>query len=310
MQIVSIGELLWDVIGEKEYLGGAPLNFSAAACQLGNSVALLTAVGADTRGERALRAMKELGLTTRFVQTIHGFPTGTATVVTDASGNATYVIERPASFDCLRIEDTLIAHLSAMKPDWIYFGSLAQTTRNSEELLSELVRSLPGIRCFYDLNLRAGHWNLSLVLRLSQIATVLKLNEEEAELLFHLTNSSKGFEIEEFCHYWSAAYDITTICVTLGSKGCAVFTDGRFYTFAGVSVKVVDTIGAGDAFAAAFLHGLHFEWPIEQIASFSNALGALVVSRRSATPTWTIDECQRLFLSYIENQMHSDSNNS
>lgn len=293
MRIVSIGEVLWDVIGEKEFLGGAPLNFSAAAHRLGNSVALLTAVGADARGARVLDAMKELGLTTEFVQTTSECATGTAIVVTDSSGNASYVIDRPAAFDCLR-GDSLPARLAAFNPDWIYFGTLAQTGSGAEDMLVDLVQSLPGARRFYDMNLRTGHWNLPLVQRLSRLATVLKLNETEAEALFHSTLGSRDFELEEFCRRWSATYDMDTICVTLGSKGCAVFSGGQLRSFAGVSVKVVDTVGAGDAFAAAFLHGLHLGWPMERIASFANALGAMVASRSGATPTWTIDECLQL----------------
>lgn len=294
MRIVSIGEVLWDVFPDREFLGGAPLNFAAAAQRLGSQVALFTAVGDDARGARALEAMKTLGLTTEFVQTLPGRATGTALVVTDDQGNASYVIPRPAAFDCLRDDNARVPRLAAFQPDWIYFGTLAQTCADTERLLGELVEALPGAHCFYDLNLRTGHWNLPLVQRLSQIATVLKLNLAEAEVLFHQTLGAGPFSLEEFCRSWSATYGTRTLCVTLGSEGCAVFQDGRLQAFPGVSVQVVDTVGAGDAFAAAFLHGLHLGWPIPRMASFANAVGALVASRSGATPDWTINECLQL----------------
>ena len=53
MRILSIGEILWDVIGGKEYLGGAPFNFSVHAVRLGHNVKFLSAVGRDARGDRA-----------------------------------------------------------------------------------------------------------------------------------------------------------------------------------------------------------------------------------------------------------------
>ena len=84
------------------------------------------------------------------------------------------------------------------------------------------------------------------------------------------------------------------MCVTLGSRGCAIWANDRLRTFPGFSVKVADTVGAGDAFAAAFLHGFDLGWPMERTASFANALGAIVSSRAGATPPWTLEECLQL----------------
>ena len=61
--------------------------------------------------------------------------------------------------------------------------------------------------------------------------------------------------------------------------------------FEGYAVKVADTVGAGDAFSAAFLHGIQNAWPIEQVAKFANAVGAIVASREGATPEWSSEEC-------------------
>ena len=53
--------------------------------------------------------------------------------------------------------------------------------------------------------------------------------------------------------------------------------------------------GAGlSAFAAAFLHGMHAQWPIDRTAHMANALGALIASRPGATPPWQLEECLRL----------------
>jgi fructokinase len=140
------------------------------------------------------------------------------------------------------------------------------------------------------MNLRTGHWNKELIERLSRAATVLKLNDAEAELLFRLTSGTGKFALEEFCRSWSAQYGVQTICVTLGAEGCAVLQSGVFHRFPGFRVHVADTVGAGDAFAAGFLHGLQAEWAIERTASFANALGAVVASRPGATPDWKTED--------------------
>lgn len=294
LQIVAIGELLWDVFGETELLGGAPLNFSAAAQRLGNSVTLVSGVGQDARGSRAIQSMTALGLTTDFVQVVPGRQTGTAIVSTDNCGNASYSFRRPAAFDDLVLSSIQLSQLRSLRPEWMYFGTLAQTNEANEGLLHRLIQQLPDIRCFYDINLRDGHWNLSLVQRLSRLASVVKLNEDEAEMLFRRTRTSETFSLEEFCRYWSSAHLIDIICITRGSEGCAIFKGDALCFFEGFAVDVVDTVGAGDAFAAAFLHGLILDWPIARKASFANALGALVASRPGATPVWNADECLRL----------------
>lgn len=291
MRVISLGEVLWDVFQDREFLGGAPLNFSANTQRLGNSVLLLTAVGDDERGARAVAQMSALGVPTEFVQIVTERPTGTAMVVTDHNGSAGYVFDRPAAFDCVSIDEPLLSRLQQFDPQWIYFGTLTQTLSGSLNALAEIIQRSPDAKRFYDMNLRTGHWNFALVEDLSRKANVLKLNNAEAELLFHHLFGNKPFSLDQFCRYWSSTYGVQTICITLGDAGCAVFIDGTLRSFPGYTVEVIDTVGAGDAFAAAFLHGLHLGWPVERIAPFANSLGALVASRAGATPAWTLDEC-------------------
>ena len=290
LRVLSLGEVLWDKFDDQEFLGGAPLNFSANSRRLGHEVTLLTAVGSDERGSRALKAMEGMGISTRFVQTSLERPTGLALVSTDGFGNGTFTIPRPAAFDTLHVDAGLLSQIRDLQPDWIYYGTLALTAANTEEILIEITNDTVQAKRFYDMNLRTGHWNLQLVQRLSRMADVIKLNESEADLLFRLDCGNESFSIQAFCESWSEKHRVEMICVTLGSKGCSVYSKGVFNTFPGFSVSVVDTVGAGDAFAAGFLHGFHRGWPTKKIARFANGLGALIASRAGATPMWTIDE--------------------
>lgn len=300
-RILSMGEILWDVFPDKEFLGGAPLNFSVNTKRLGSEISLVSAVGTDSRGTQALHSMQELGLYTDFIKIVPDTATGTAIVTTDDAGNAHFVIPRPAAFDHLNFDDTEITRIAEMHPDWIYYGTLAQTNQKNEMILQRLAAAIPNLRCFYDVNLRAGSWNFPLVHRLSRLASIIKINDAEAETLFRLSAAIGSFSVEKFCGYWASFYSVKVICVTLGSQGCGIWAGGEFHLFPGYSIKVVDTVGAGDAFSAAFLYGYRLGWPMERTASFANALGALVASRTGATPPWSIEECYRFLDSFPSN---------
>ena len=294
MRIVCFGEILWDVAGGVEYLGGAPLNFASCMTRLGNEAVLLSAVGRDDRGEKALHWMKESGLDIELVETKSLHRTGVAVVSTDQSGNTNFVIERPAAFDFINLGGPTLSRLVEFSPQWIYFGTLAQTATSTEAALKRLVMELPGTRRFYDVNLRDGHWNRDLVRRLSRLAHIIKLNDLEAETLFGFDHPLERFSLEAFCSEWSRSCGCTTICVTRGEAGCSIWHDKALHTFPGFRVEVVDTVGAGDAFSAGFLHGLGLGWRLDKAARFANGLGAIVASRPGAIPLWTMDECLRL----------------
>jgi fructokinase len=302
MRVLAIGEVLWDVFADREHFGGAALNFCANLQRMGDQPTLLSAVGDDARGRLALEKMAELSLDTTHVRVVSELPTGVAVIRMAVDGEPAYDIPRPAAFDLLDTSDTALdeARLSPHAAgsnfiDWLYFGSLLQTSRSIEHFTIRLAEQLHSTRCFYDINLRTGQWNLPLVQRLSALTTVLKLNEHEAETLFALTQpAGSTYSLQKFCHLWSETYNIETLCITLGAEGCAVYRNGELRSFSGTRVIVQDAVGAGDAFAAAFLHGYHLEWPLERSARFANAVGGIVASRAGATPPWSIDEITAL----------------
>lgn len=294
MKVLSIGEILWDIFPEQELLGGAALNFSANLNRLGEQAALITAVGHDSRGSRAMADMTALSLRTDFTQIVRNAPTGTAAVEMDIGGEPHFAIQRPAAFDYIQITPEILTKIRGFLPDWIYFGTLLQIQPATEAVVKRIAMATPA-RCFYDINLRTGQWSLPLVQRLSKLATVVKLNENEIALLSGaaIQQTTKP-SIEEFCKLWARAYDIETICVTQGASGCSVYQNGELHSYPGYPAAVRDTVGSGDAFAAAFLHGYHRDWPPARTARFANALGSLVASRPGANPPWTIEEIRDL----------------
>ncbi len=98
---------------------------------------------------------------------------------------------------------------------------------------------------------------------------MVKLNEDESR-----TIEKAPADLEATCARFACDYDLDAIAITRGANGCAALIYGAYVEAPAYPVNVADPIGAGDAFAAAFLHGLGEKWPAKQIADFANRAGA------------------------------------
>ena len=157
----------------------------------------------------------------------------------------------------MEVSGALLSDIVRWTPSWCYYGTLFPSRAHGRRVLRQLFEALPDARRFYDINLREGHWNLPLVERLCHLASILKLNEQEARTLAKLSGISVSeYSLTTFCEVWAKGFDIDTICVTLGEAGCYVYSGDEECNVPGYSTIVEDTVGAGDAFAAATVSSL------------------------------------------------------
>lgn len=293
MTIASIGEILWDVFSDSEKLGGAPFNFAVHAHRLGHWVSFVSAVGGDARGEAARARAIDLGLDTAFLQTVPDAPTGTVLVRLDATGQPDFTIVRPAAYDRFRLNDEALAQLAALRPAWVYFGSLLQADAGARAETMRILGALPDAARFCDINLRRNCYTADLVSELLSLAHAVKLNEDEAAEVDAMSGRTSA-SLDEFTAHWSRKLGWRAVAVTRGASGCAIRIGGDYAESPGRRVAVADTVGAGDAFAAAFLHGLSQGWNAARTGDFANRLGAVVASRPGGVPPWTLDDCWSL----------------
>jgi len=293
MKIVSVGEVLWDVLPSTEHLGGAPFNFAWHAHNLGHQVCFISAVGDDPHGNQALKQMAGVGLSTRFIRRVPDHPTGTVTVAMNPLGLPHYTIHRPAAYDFPALDPSDLGTLLHPAPDWIYFGTLQQMSAPAHDLTLRLLAAALTAKRFYDINLRTNSFTPELIRTLAYHADVLKLNEEEVPALQQI-GAIQGNSREQFCRDCLSAFQLDAICITLGPNGCALLLDNKYVEAPGFPVQVADTIGAGDAFSAALLHGINAGWAAPKIAGFANRVGAIVASRPGATPKWSVEEANAL----------------
>src|SRR5690349_4455001 len=293
-RIVGIGEVLWDLLPGGPRLGGAPFDATANLARLGHTVRFVSAVGDDELGHRALEAAARLGVGTMWIRRTDRAPTGTVEVALDDAGSPRFSIVSPAAYETVDLSDDVIDEAAGWDPGAIAFGTLAQRfagVRASTRAIIE--RSSARVR-LYDVNLRDGCWDDALVLELLGLATIVKMNDGEAGVIGGLLGlgSSDRTEVAALGTALADRSGIRGVCVTRGAAGASLWIDGARFEVGGIEVDVVDTVGAGDAFAAALLDGLLRGHEPRVALATANRLGAIVASRSGALPDWTTGELE------------------
>jgi fructokinase len=284
MRILAFGEILFDIIEGEHYLGGAPLNFAGHLARMGAEACILSAVGRDALGRQALEEMKKLGVDTRLVQVLDTYPTGTVPV-SFKGGQPDYTILRDVAYDYIGYAPAEPL-LEELQPDLLYFGSLAQRNSHSRSTLRQLLERKGVEHVFYDINLRKEGYSAEIIQESLRLCTILKLNDEEARMLSEMF-FQKELELETFARQLAQAYALKLIIITAGEQGCYLLEDHEYSYVKGYSAKVVDTVGAGDAFSAAFVYQYLRQGDARAAADTANRLGAYVASSRGPLPEYS-----------------------
>ena len=279
--IVGVGEILWDVFPDGARFGGAPANFACHAAALGGDAYVLSRVGDDDLGHRALRELQQRGVKIDFVGTDSTRPTGTVNVTFDTNGVASYCFASDVAWDALAWSDEL--QTLAARADAVCFGTLGQRDRRSRDTIRRFVAATPGscLRIF-DVNLRPPFFDGSTIIEGVNLANVLKVNDEELPILADVVDTH-GSEIEAIEHL-AAAFSLRCVAVTRGARGAMLFLDGHFFESPGQAVDVIDTVGAGDAFTAAMTVGLLRGEAPEDILRRATEVATFVCTQPGATP--------------------------
>ena len=282
MKILAIGEIIFDIFGDDAVIGGAPLNFCAHCVASGAKAALISGVGNDGFGKKALDYLGEFGVDSRFVSTVSG-ETGKC-IVTVTNGNPFYNVMRPAAYDMLEVDTKLISDYAA---DVFAFGTLIQRNKASRETLKKVLSECSFSHIFCDINLRKNCYDKDSCLRCLENATILKLSDEEETLLnefgFYTKGKTDKETIKNICNSFA---NIELLLFTRGENGSVVYNskEEKFYYFDAVKADVVSTVGAGDSYSAAFLCEYFKSGDIEKAGIAGSKLSAFVVSHREAVP--------------------------
>lgn len=269
--VVSFGEVLWDVIEGVPHLGGAPFNFAVHCALCGLKTAIVSSVGDDELGRRACKKARDYGVDVSGVTVNLRAPTGTVMVALK-DGMPSYDICQGVAWDEISVADRFLAQSC---PRAVYFGTLVQRASVSAAALKRVLDAWKDAEVFFDVNLRQEYWSKSLVEESLARATILKLNNEEQATL--------GIDPATI---FVTHQRLKTVIVTKGADGCEVFLRGgtSFVSPARSAGPVVDTVGAGDAFSAAFLSAYLKGATPQEAARAGNVRGGFVASKAGAIP--------------------------
>jgi len=279
--VVGLGEILWDVFPDGPRFGGAPANFACHVAALGGNSQIVSAVGRDELGQRALAELDNRHVGTRAVHRHQRRPTGTVTVSLDADGQASYEFAADTAWDALPWSEDL-ARL-AERTLAVGFGTLGQRSKCSRETIRRFVVATPAtaLRVF-DVNLRPPFVSDSVILESLTLSNVLKLNDEELPAVAALCDLS-GSDVEVM-RKLAEKFALRAVALTRGPDGAVLLRDGQISEHPGIETRVVDTVGAGDAFTAALVLGLLDGSDLGAINRSACRVAAFVCTQSGAAP--------------------------
>lgn len=252
--------------------GGKGANQAVGCARLGADVIMIGAVGTDLFGRQILKQLLEYGVATDKIAQIDQLPTGTATILHLANDNSIIIVSGANSACSVEMVTQYEAEI-----------------KQADILLLQLEIPLPAVQ--QALSIARAHGvktvlNPAPAQALSQellsLVDILTPNETEFALLSGQIYASEE-ELAQGLRLWQKKYQHTVI-LTRGELGCSYIDliSNELRSIPTVSVPVVDTTGAGDAFNAALCYGISTGQPLEQAITFALKAATLSVTKFGA----------------------------
>ncbi len=298
--VVGLGELLWDMLPTGKQLGGAPTNFAYVSRLLGNQSFVASRIGDDEQGREALARLAQLGLSTLYVQRDEKHSTGIVRVELDEQGEASYTNSPDDAWDYLEWSPQWKG--LASRTDAVCFGTLAQRSAESRSTIQNFLQAMrPDALRIFDVNLRHSFVTAEMLSQSLEAVRIVKLNSDELPRVSAMLELG-GRGSYAFANRLLQVFDLDLVAITRGAEGSLLVAAGDMVEHPGFRVSVADTIGAGDAFAAALAHNYLQGASLEQISESANRVGAWIATQTGATPLIESNEFARAMMKTIASQ--------
>ena len=300
LDVVTLGETMILMIAEqagpmreattfRRHVAGAESNVAIGLARLNHRSGWISRVGDDEFGRAVIFRVRGEGVDTSKVKVDAEAPTGLLVRERRDLGPIEQVYYRrgsaasrlsPDDLDAAYISQAAFLHLTGITP------ALSESCRQTVFAAAEIARSV-GVKVVLDPNYRSKLWSRAdacAVLRdLATRCDILLPGEEEAELL-------TGESDPELAARQLASLGPGLVVVKLGPNGALALTDGQVTRAPAVVLeRIVDPVGAGDAFAAGFLAAQLRGLALVEALALANRCGAIAMTIAGDTeslPTW------------------------
>jgi fructokinase len=202
----------------------------------------------------------------------------------DALGAPNFICSHDVAFDYL--QDVPELETLAKRAEAILFGTLAQRSGVARKTILRFLQAAPNAVRIFDVNSRAGVEDLQTIVPESlALANVVKMSRSETALLQQIFRHA-GEPRPKFVDFLIKKYQLKLVAITHGDFGCEIYDGNSMSKVEALPIQVIDTTGAGDAFAAGLVHKLLRGAPLAEAAEFANLLGAFVCTQNGATPVF------------------------
>ncbi len=281
--ILVIGEILFDLFPDYKRLGGAPFNFAYHLKNFGFNVRFISRIGMDDAGKEILHKLELARFNLDDIQIDEDHPTGSVNVQLDKSGAPQFDIISDVAYDYI---DFIPEYHSILinTAQMVYFGTLIQRSEAGyKNLQAFIARNSPETLNFYDINLRPGCYSNVIIEKSLSKTDILKLNSEELDTLRQML--SLKMNKDKLVDHIMEKYSISSVSLTKGELGSELFTEqGCFDSKPAEAISVVDSVGAGDAYAAMLAAGLLKKWRPKEILERALLFASRVCEIKGAIP--------------------------
>ncbi|RYF18199.1 MAG: carbohydrate kinase [Flavobacteriales bacterium] len=286
---ICFGEILWDNLPSGRLAGGAPMNVAYHLKKLGLATSLISRVGKDKAGDDLLEFVADIGITTENVQLDPSQNTSEVIAELKANNEMVYTITYPTAWDFIEWKRDFEVKIAGA--DVFIFGSLSARNEVSRKTLLQLLEFSKF--SVFDVNLRAPYFNKEVIGTFLSKADFVKLNENEIVILgeWFTDEAEENSQVRALM----AKFQISEILITKGAEGGTYYNAVETINYKAAKVDVVDTVGSGDSFLAAFISKKLSGETIADCLNFASKIAGFVTSQKGACPSYDVDELKRAF---------------